>query len=619
MATINNAIYSGQTNGQTYYRALPDEGPSAAGGTLTRIDPSQYATLSASADPISKAEFARAGQSSGLYSGPKTANNAAGFYSNDPSVPDPMASNPAYKNIGTGDAPAYVPVGSAADLNSQGKPFADQAKSITAQMPGVTAVNPNVKPVTPPGVGSVNGPYIPTPEQTAAALAAAKASGAAPQDSSAGSARVQAALNQTAPASTAPNPVQQAQSQLEQSPEYQQFLADQKVLQAQQSQSQVDFIQKEMDAFGVTGINTQLLNNQKIIDGTEQDIRNEVQAAGGFATNSQVLALASARNKSLIEQDKILTQQKTDALAMVDRLSSAFANDQQTARQAMMDKLNLDEKALDLRDKFISANQEAAKNIIQATGYAGYVNSLLNIDPSGASLRSAEQLLGFQPGQLQQVANKEQADRNLKLIQDSGATSPYVVTANGEVWNTQTGYAYTSPQDFQQKTGQPLQNAIATNQIQKLPMNVEGQIKQAQLTKAQSDAKYADTQNQLDIQAKQANINQSNAAIAKSNAETAQLKSGVKANQDAITDIQNLQQHLKDSGAIQGNGTISSSDYKIGKQKFVNTHPDGFTDANGQKISANDYYDQQMFSYVDTNQNTSNKPGYYKDAYGIGQ
>ena len=40
---------------------------------------------------------------------------------------------------------------------------------------------------------------------------------------------------------------------------------------------------------------------KNIIEGSEDDIRMEITKAGGFATDSQVLALTNARNKQLIK------------------------------------------------------------------------------------------------------------------------------------------------------------------------------------------------------------------------------------------------------------------------------------------------------------------------------
>lgn len=52
---------------------------------------------------------------------------------------------------------------------------------------------------------------------------------------------------------------------------------------------------------GVQAIDTELLNMKSVIEGSEDDIRTEITKAGGFATNSQVLALTNARNKQLIK------------------------------------------------------------------------------------------------------------------------------------------------------------------------------------------------------------------------------------------------------------------------------------------------------------------------------
>jgi len=49
------------------------------------------------------------------------------------------------------------------------------------------------------------------------------------------------------------------------------------------------------------GLDEQIIDAQSIIDGTEDDIRNEIEMAGGFGSDSQVQALALARNKSLLK------------------------------------------------------------------------------------------------------------------------------------------------------------------------------------------------------------------------------------------------------------------------------------------------------------------------------
>ncbi len=348
--------------------------------------------------------------------------------------------------------------------------------------------------------------------QQAAALAAAKASGKAPQDSATGSTGVTDALTKTAP------PVANTQP-ANSTPAIDNFFAENKDVKqsaddllnflnppetTKQLTEQLAQIQADKAALG--NLNIQLMNIDTIMNGTSDDIRKEVTAAGGFATESQVNALAVARNKTLLLkaneiQNKITTQQN-----IVANDTSLYADEKDLANTQYNQRSSAYQMAQAHADKITAAAQDNAKTIIGAVGYSGYVNSLLNTDPSGQSLAHAEQALGMAPGTLSQIATQEKSSMNLAQIQAAGQTNvPFVVAPNGEVWNTQTGYAYTSSQDFQLKTGLTLQQA----QIKPLQLSIDQQTKIAQSQKAQIDAQFA-------AQIDQANINQSNASAASS-------------------------------------------------------------------------------------------------------
>lgn len=352
-------------------------------------------------------------------------------------------------------------------------------------------------------------------KQYGAALQTAKASGPAPQDSATAATGVALAKAQNPP----PPNMTVANNTLAQDPGYQKLLAD--ATQAQHTLTQGatlldQYKQMETDA-GLPAINTQLLSTKNIIDGTEDDIRKEVQAAGGFATNSQIMALSDARNKTLIQNYNNLLATKTNAENQINTMIGLAGQDKQNAIAAANQQLNIDQQLNDYAQKFQSNAQEAYKNVLSAVGYSGLMNSLLNSDPTGKSLALAEQTLGMQPGQLKNIATQEKSAQNLQIIQAAGVTSPFVVTAQGEVWNSQTGYAYESPEDFLKKTGMTLEQANAKKSIQPPPPNMDMLIKKAQLSKAQTDAQYAGAINQ-------ANINQSNASAAASAASTAKTK-----------------------------------------------------------------------------------------------
>jgi DNA-binding phage protein len=207
-----------------------------------------------------------------------------------------------------------------------------------------------------------------------------------------------------------------AQNLMEQSPEWQQWQKDIQESKKVQNETSVDFIRQAMKEFNIQGINHELLDINKIINGTEDQIRQEVQAVGGFATDSQVLALAMGRNKALIAKSKDLEQEKADAMQMVSMMSNAYVSDRNFAQQAMMNKLQIDQKQLELKQQQINASKEGYNNVIKSMGYDGLYKSLVNSgDPT--ALATVEKTLGLAPGQLRTLASQPNLDTQIKQAQ----------------------------------------------------------------------------------------------------------------------------------------------------------------------------------------------------------
>lgn len=185
---------------------------------------------------------------------------------------------------------------------------------------------------------------------------------------------------------------------------YQQLLKDRAEFTsvANQQGSLLETYDKLVKQAGIPALNTQLLNAKKIIDGTEDDIRREVQATGGLATDSQVMALASARNKTLIQNYNNLLDTKNMAMENVQTMIGLAKEDQQTALQNITQKMQIDQQILEYRDKFVNNAKEGLNNVLRAVGYAGLYQSLQG-DPSSIPL--VERTLGLAPGGLQQLAN----------------------------------------------------------------------------------------------------------------------------------------------------------------------------------------------------------------------
>jgi len=193
------------------------------------------------------------------------------------------------------------------------------------------------------------------------------------------------------------------------------------------------------------------------------DIRNEVTAAGGFATDSQVLGLASARNKTLIQNYNNLLATKTDAETQVNTMMGLEEKDQSNALSSITNKLNIDQQLSSYADKFIANAKEGFTTIISSVGISGLYNSLVNSDKTGNNLAYAAQVLGMTPDEMKGAAAQDYKTRtaqenltksqtdiakteaetaalNLKTAQNSGQPNP--AFANQPGYNAQ-GIKYT--------------------------------------------------------------------------------------------------------------------------------------------------------------------------------
>lgn len=196
------------------------------------------------------------------------------------------------------------------------------------------------------------------------------------------------------------------EQQLAADPGYQQLLKDYAEYNnvANQTKSLADTYQQIIKSSGLEAINTELLNTKRVIEGTEDDIRNEVKAANGFATDSQVLALASARNKTLIKNYNALVDQQASIQNQVNTMVNLAGQDRNFALQSIQQKLQIDQQINEYRDKFVSNAKEGYNNYIKAVGYSGLYNALAN-DPQ--SLAMVERTLSLPSGTIREAAIQE--------------------------------------------------------------------------------------------------------------------------------------------------------------------------------------------------------------------
>lgn len=244
------------------------------------------------------------------------------------------------------------------------------------------------------------------------------------------------------------------------------------------SQEYQDLVAKQ----GIPALQTDLMNINNIMDGTEDDIRQEITSAGGSATESQVQAMAGARNKTLLKQANVLSQQLQTKQDYVNQVLQFSQADRAEVEKQVDQKIGLTSQLADLQDKMTSAAKDNYNAVVQAQGYGGLYASLKD---NPQQLAQVEQLLGLGNGGLKNLANytkplTEQETlqnqnltlQNKKLQQDingtGGADLQFVpATANqpAGVFNKSTG-AFTPITNAAGDT--TMQKALAQSNIQQI-------------------------------------------------------------------------------------------------------------------------------------------------------
>jgi len=361
------------------------------------------------------------------------------------------------KNVGTTTAPATVPVGSPGATNPLGVNNAVQG-TVQGTLPNgeqATFLNADIAKqygaVLKQGFQTAvdSGQQAPTTEGQAAS----------------------AIQKFTPPTSNFAAQMANMETQLAQDPGYQQLLADRAEFNSvvNQTKSLTETYSQITKDLGIPAMNTELMNMKNVIEGTEDDLRAEVTKAGGFATESQILALTNSRNKQLIKNYNNLLQTKQMAMETLNTMIGLAVADRQFAMQAISQKLQIDQQIIEYRQRMQDNARASYQSILEQVGYEG-LSQMTGGDPYYTSL--VERTLGLGQGGLQQLSTYTQQQRNLAQLADYNVTSPYVLVGQ-EVRDANTGYAFTSPQDFQARTGMTLDQAGAKNMIQRLGLTRE--------------------------------------------------------------------------------------------------------------------------------------------------
>lgn len=163
----------------------------------------------------------------------------------------------------------------------------------------------------------------------------------------------------------------------------------------------VDEYNKLLGSQGIQGLQTELMDINRIMDGVDDDIRSEVTKSGGWASESQIQALAGARNKVFLKQAKALQQQLALRTDYVNQIMSFSQLDRKAVEDQVDRKLGLTQKLVDLQDKMTNAAKSNYQKIVDSVGFAGLAN-LFAGNPQG--MKTAESILGLPQGALSNKA-----------------------------------------------------------------------------------------------------------------------------------------------------------------------------------------------------------------------
>jgi len=198
----------------------------------------------------------------------------------------------------------------------------------------------------------------------------------------------------------------QADITLQRDQAYQQYLNDFTASQnsLNQGASLTQMYQSFAQQLGIPALDTKMMNLQNLIDGNEDALKQEIQAAGGTATAQQIQAMANARNKQNIANYNMLVNQRNNAQSQLTAMVGLAEKDRDYAMQKIDRQLDFDRQQIEYADKFAQHAQETFDRNLKAIGWTGILQSTQN-DPSEVAL--VERLYGMPPGGLQIAADKE--------------------------------------------------------------------------------------------------------------------------------------------------------------------------------------------------------------------
>lgn len=164
-------------------------------------------------------------------------------------------------------------------------------------------------------------------------------------------------------------------------------------------------LQQEYDQlssqYGLPKMQTDLMNMQRIMNGTEDDIRDEVSKTGGTATESQVAAISASRNKVLLKQYNALATSYQAAQSNVDNLMKYASTDQQMMLDRQKTTASIAETLANMGMTMQNHSVDTYNKTLTGLGYN--YTAFASTIPENMKAH-VENIMGFAPGMLSNQA-----------------------------------------------------------------------------------------------------------------------------------------------------------------------------------------------------------------------
>lgn len=167
------------------------------------------------------------------------------------------------------------------------------------------------------------------------------------------------------------------------------------------------------DKAQLASLNVQLMNIKNVMAGTSDDLRTEIEKVGGFATESQVQALATARNKVLIKQSTLLADQVAAMKDQVATDTTLLQNEKELANTQFSQRMSMLQFQQTNYNNQLNATRESYKWSLDNNPQALY-NSLI------ANPTAAQRFTAIMPGvpldSIKNAASTKALDIQLKQL-----------------------------------------------------------------------------------------------------------------------------------------------------------------------------------------------------------